>query len=138
MTRLEIVEDPAGSHDALPNANSVSSFENRYFPKAKERVNTSLWRPKLGQISFGMGIATSAPPCADQSQIFQAWHFVEIIQDGNVLVFCGKRFEQYTRSRMRKWSHRRPKACNLLALRSMHNDESLVAPIPSSCVHHKA
>ena len=99
---------------------------------------TPLWRPKLGQISFGMGIATSAPPCADQSQIFQAWNFVEISQDGNVLVFCGKRFEQDTRSRLRKWSRRRPKACNLLALHSKHNDESLVAPISSSCVHHKA
>ena len=116
---------------------SIFRFQNRYSPKARKGW-TPLWRPKLGQISFGMSIATSAPPGADQSQIFKAWNFVEITQDGNVLVFCGKRFEQDTRSRLRKWSRRRPKACNLLALHSKHNDESLVEPISSSCVHHKA
>ena len=116
---------------------SILSFQNWHFPKARKGW-TPLWRPKLGQISSGMGIATIAPPCADQSQIFQAWNSVEITQDGNVLVFCGKRFEQDTRSRLRKWSRRRPKACNLLALHSKHNDESLVEPISSSCVHHKA
>ena len=69
---------------------------------------------------------------------FPGLEVCEITQDGNVLVFCGKRFEQDTRSRLRKWSRRRPKACNLLASHSKHNDESLVEPISSSCAHHKA